>query len=243
MRAYQDERWAVKKFVILAITMTAGAFPPGQLYGEATVRSGVEQLNLLAYAEDLNKEDVSDREYAAHAIRSARTELIKRLLGIVEAAGQSQRKPSMQEPVEHPWHESKHLAIFLLGDLRASDAIPRLLENINYLNPRTIYVSEPLDIGGWYPAAEALSKIGMPAVDPIVAALSQLDPKSKTADTCCWILREILGVKLARARIQIAIEETRDASVRERLQAAFPYFRTPQEKAAEERAAQNEAAR
>jgi hypothetical protein len=178
------------------------------------------------------------RERAAEAIRNERRELIAAL---IQLAQQEVNPLPSTDPrfVEYPWHDSKHLSILLLGELRATEAVPVFLANLEYKNPRSI-VGGFMDVGGGYPAAEALSRIGMPAVDLTVAKLGQLDPKSKTANTCCWILKEILGVKLARARIHIAIEEARDAAARENLRAALPYFRTPQEKAAEERAAQRE---
>jgi hypothetical protein len=138
--------------------------------------------------------------------------------------------------IEYPWHDSKHLATLLLGSLRATQAVPVLLENIEYKNPRSIVVTSRLGKGGWHPAAEALSKIGMPAVGPTVEKLGDYAPKSKASEICCWVLKEILGVRLARLRLQIAIEETRDEAVKKNLTAALPYFKTDQEKAAEERA-------
>jgi hypothetical protein len=83
---------------------------------------------------------------------------------------------------------------------------------------------------------EALSKIGIPAVGPTIGKVGSYPSKSQGSELCCWILKKILGVRLGRLRLQIAIEETRDQAVKENLIAALPYFKTEQEKAAEERA-------
>jgi len=76
----------------------------------------------------------------------------------------------------------------------------------------------------------------MLAVGPTINKLGAYAPNSKGSELCCWLLKKILGVKLARLRLQTAIEETRDEAVKQNLTAALPYFKTNQEKAAEERA-------
>ena len=183
----------------------------------------------------LTTENRKEREKAAEAIRNDHTELIKRLIQL--AAAKVEPLPSSDPRfVEYPWHDSKHLAILLLGDLRAAETVPALLDNLKYKNPRSLVGGLLLDKGGWYPAAEALSKIGMPAVGPMIDKLGDSAPNSKDSELCCWVLKKILGVKLARLRLQIDIEETRDEAVKNNLTAVLPYFKTEQEKAAEERA-------
>ena len=191
------------------------------------------------YISALTGENLKDREKAAEAIRKEHAELIKQL---IELAGKEAER-SHPEDVEssYLWHDSKHLAMLLLGDLHAVEAVSVLLENLEYKNPNSIYVYEPLDKGGWYPAAAALSKIGMPAVGPTIEKLGSYAPKSKGSELCCWVVKKILGIKLARLRVQIAIEEARDTNVKQNLAAALPYFKTEQEKAGEERARRKKA--
>ena len=187
----------------------------------------------------LTAENLKDREKVAEAIRNERAKLAKQLIEL--AAEKVEPLPSSDlRFVEYPWHDSKYLAILLLGELRTVEALPVLLENLEYKNPRRLEGSY-LDTGGWYPAAEALSKIGMPAVEPTIKKLGGYAQKNKGSELCCWVLKKILGVKLARARLQIAIEETRDPTVKKNLTAALPYFKTEQEKAAEERARRKKA--
>lgn len=187
----------------------------------------------------LTVEILQERERTAEAIRQERTEL---LMQLIELADQEVGRLDPGDPRSpYPWHDSKHLAILLLGEFRAAEAVSVLLENLEYKNPRTLYVSEPLEPGGWYPSAEALSKIGMPAVEPTIKKLGGYAQKNKGSELCCWVLKKMLGVKLARARLQIAIEETRDPTVKKSLTAVLPYFKTEQEKAEEERARRKKA--
>ena len=188
----------------------------------------------LIISTGLTSKNREEREKAAEAIRNERTEIIKQLIEF--AAENVEPLPSSDSRfIEYPWHDSKHFAILLLGDMSAVEAVPVLLENIEYRNPRKLWGSL-LDKDGWHPAVEALSKIGMPAVEPTIKKLSSYEPKSDGSELCCWILKKILGVRLARLRLQIAIEETRDKAVKKNLVAALPYFKTSQEKAVEERA-------
>lgn len=182
----------------------------------------------------LTSRDLKEREQAAEAVHNEHTELIKRLIQL--AAQKVERRFPDDPTSSYPWHDSKHLSLLLLGDLRAVEAVLVLLENLEYKNPKTILVWEQLGIGGWYPAAEALSKIGTPAVGPTIDKLGAYPPEARGNLICCWILREILGVRLARLRLQIAIEETKDEAVKTNLTAALPDFKTLQEKLDEERA-------
>ena len=65
-------------------------------------------------------------------------------------------------------NEARACAIFLLGELRATNtvAIEILIDNINFQAPRELGLRLP--IWGQYPAEEALIKIGQPVVIPIL---------------------------------------------------------------------------
>jgi hypothetical protein len=212
--------------------------PIGRSIAETAAGAGEKSSDVLALAAELGSDNEKARESAAEGIVKVRGELVDRLMELAKQPGKVLVSPNGERRA-YLWHEPKHLAILLLGDLRASEAAPLLLENIEYRNPREFFGSMMTNTE-WYPAVEALSKIGMPSVDPTVIKLSHVDPKSKAAELCCWTLTEILGPRLARMRVQIAIEETPDASAREKLKAALPYefFKTREEKATEERAKQ-----
>lgn len=185
--------------------------------------------------EALKSVNEQEREKVAEAIRQQHQECVQ---GLIELAAEKVKPtPSRTtQDSEYIRHHSKHLAILILGDFRATEAVPVLLENLEYRNPNMLVVTTYPEEGQLYHAAGALSKIGMPAVGPTIKKLGSSAQKNKGGELCCWVLKKILGVKLARARLQIAIEETRDATVKKNLTAVLPCFKTEQEKAAEERA-------
>jgi hypothetical protein len=211
--------------VAIAVLIIRLSLPSQDLQPSDVKASESKNLGVGLDVSGLTGKNLQDREKAAEAIRKQRAELIKMLVGF--AAEKVKPLPSSDPRfIEYPWHDSKHLATLLLGDLRAVEAVPVLLENLEYKNPRTLIVTLLLDIGGQYPAAEALSKVGMPAVKATIDKLSSSTTSGKGSEICCWILKKILGVRLARLRLQIAIEETRDEAVKKNLSTALPYFKT-----------------
>jgi len=225
---------AIGFLIVAIVAFTIGLFLSGNSMQPVEANnSKSKNLDQHAGVSGLTAENLKDREKAAEAIRNERAQLIKQLIKL--AAEKVERLHPDDPKSSYPWCDSKHLAVLLLGDLRAVEAVPVLLENLEYKNPRSI-VTEYLDKGGWYPAVEALSKIGIPAIGPTIEKLGRYPPKSKGNELCCWMLKKILGVKLARLRLQIAIEETRDEAVKNNFTTVLPYFKTEQEKAAEERA-------
>jgi hypothetical protein len=60
-----------------------------------------------------------------------------------------------------------------------------------------------------------------PSVGPTIEKLAGYAPKSEGSGLCCWVLKKILGVRLGRVRLQIAIEEARDPTVKQNLTAAL----------------------
>jgi hypothetical protein len=202
-----------------------------------TIEAATDIVTKHKQEEDMAREEKiygsSKQIDAAQAIRQKWSDTISQL---IQSASRGVKPLSLSDPenIRYPRHDSKHLSILLLGDIRAVEAVPVLLDNLEYHNPRELAGSYQ-DVNGLYPAAEALSKIGMPAVGPTIKKLGDYAPNSKGSEICCWILKKILGVRLARLRLQIAIEETRDEAVKKNLSAALPYFKTDQEKAAEER--------
>ncbi len=168
----------------------------------------------------------------AKAIRLEHEKLIEELVNL---AGQNVPSSASRstEDANYIRHRAKELAIKLLGELRASQGVGVLLENLKYQNPNILVFQSYVEVGQLHPAAEALSKIGMPAVGPTIAKLAGYESNSTDSRICKWTLKEILGVRLARLRLQIAIDESRDPTVKERLDEALPYFKTLEERADE----------
>ena len=176
----------------------------------------------------MQAEKRQEREQASDAILKEHRALIKHLIELSD-------KPDRAEFHYSDWHDSKHLAMLLLAELRAAEAVDVLLEHLEYKNFHDIMTSH-VSLWERHPAAEALSKIGMPAIGPTIDKLGRCPPNSRGSQLCSWIIKKVLGAKLARVRLELAIEEAREDAVKQNLKAALPYFKTHEEKAAEERA-------
>jgi hypothetical protein len=174
-----------------------------------------------------------EREKGAEAIREQHQQLIRELIELADVKVKHVPSKSTQD-VEYIRHAAKHLTIVLLGDLHAVEAVPVLLDNLEYRNPNILVVTSYLEEGQLYPAAEALSKIGMPSVGPVIDKLGRYGEQEKGHSICRWIIREILGPRLGKVRLEMAIEETKDETVKKNLTAALPYFKTLKEKLDEE---------
>lgn len=231
MRAFETRILVVS--TIIAILILGAWVTVSTLYSAPPEISVPPSEPSMSNFSGLEAEKREDREKASELILKQHQRLVQHLIELSD-------KPDPLEFSPYEWHNSKHLAILLLGDLRAVEAVHVLLEHLEYKNPRNIMGSY-MDLGGYFPAAEALSKIGMSAVRPTIEKLGSYTKDSQGRRLCCWILKEILGVRLARVRLQIAIEESRDSAVKKNLTAALPYFKTDQERAAEERTRRKDA--
>lgn len=175
---------------------------------------------------ELEAEKLEDREKAAERIRQNHKNLIRQLIDL--ASKKTEKSGSKTRLLLPNPYDSKHLSILLLGDLRATEAIPLLLDNITYLNPK-YQTPSYLSAKDKYPAVESLIKIGIPAVQPVIEKLGTYDKASFARKNCCRILKEILGLRLAQLKLQIAIEETKEPTVKQNLTSVLPYFKTEKE--------------
>lgn len=118
----------------------------------------------------------------------------------------------------------KCLAIKLLGEMRAEEAISSLVQNLTYrVDPRLGGSSGRLEVGAWYPAAASLAKIGNPAMPNLLEFLGKsTDPVER--HLCVWILIRIDGRDVARFRVEKAIESSRLSQMKANLEAALEYF-------------------
>jgi len=163
----------------------------------------------------LEAEEREVREETFGKILKGRRECVQELIALAAKETQGVQGVMVEErgyaPVHYPWHDAKHLAMILLGDLRAAEAVPILLENLEYRVPRfTGYTSGRFAAvrgSAMHPATEALVKIGMPAVEPLVEKLAGLSEDGVARRLGVLVLDEILGRRLARARLQMVIEE------------------------------------
>lgn len=201
--------------IAMVLVLFAGLTVEAMCLGSSEGRPG--------YLTQLRSADPKEREEGARAISGQQKALVAELVAL--ASEDVERLHPEVPNSAYPWRDSKHLSILLLGELRAVEAVPVLIEDIGYKNPRSIVATEPLDKDGWYPAVEALSKIGMPAIEPIIKKLGGYDEECLGRELCCWVIKKVLGPRLGRVRLEIAIEESKKPEVKKNLQAAVnKYF-------------------
>ncbi len=212
----------MKKQIVLGLIIFVSAligFVAGMYFDKSgdKATSGVEIKNLKS-------KDVKERqEYVDSALESYE----KKVSDFIRLASE-EVEPLPINDLRYPWRDSKHLAILHLGDVRGSAAVQVLLDNLEYRNARDRGGSY-LDVGGWYPAGEALAKIGMPAVKPVIDKLSTYSGDSKGSEICCWILTKVLGAELAGQRVNIEIRRIRDETAKQNLKAALKYLENTKE--------------
>jgi len=92
----------------------------------------------------------------------------------------------------HLNNDNKTLAIYFLGTLRPTDAdsIEFLIEDIDFRASRTDPLLAPLR-WGQFPAQDALRKIGLPTVDPILNHLPKEDNELRR-QLMCNVLKQVL---------------------------------------------------
>lgn len=129
-------------------------------------------------------------------------------------------------------------AACLLGNLRAPEAIPALLDII-LLFEYGWYEAPPAGVLSWVngsPAGDALIKIGLPAVNPLVMRLvsddkSIRDPIS-TRYLCGFVIEDILGYHLtAQYLMKAAAEYPESSEERKRLESLAEYEQSAWESA------------
>jgi len=170
----------------------------------------------------LQATDAATRERASRKILAERDQLVAGLIALArQATTPEPHKRGRQEVPSYPYREPKHLAIELLGELRASEAVEVLLGNLTYCNP-VMYGSYRT----WesdFPAAVSLSEIGNPALGPALAKVARTDDELER-ELCCWIIERVEGEELAPIVLQLAIDKERYSGGKARLQAALEYL-------------------
>ena len=196
--------WAI----VFAASLTAAT-------AEEAVRREPDLIGLLQSAQ-------AEQRFAARSTMiQERRSLVRSL--IIVARGDTRGTPRERgEPLELT--SPKCLAIKLLGELRALEAVRSLVQNLAYrVDPR---VAGPLGgrgLGAWYPAAASLAEIGNPAVPEVLTFLGRsTDPIER--HLCVWILVRIDGRDVARFRVEKAIESCRLSDIKANLQSALEHF-------------------
>ena len=197
--------------------------------------SCVYVFGIVSELSELQSSNRNIRVAAQKKILENQSKLIDELIQYASADVKPQPKPHPDFPDSYPRLDSKHLSTLMLGELRAIDAIPVLIENIEYKNSRSFFDDRIPTLVELFPAVEALMKIGMPAIDPVIEKLGTYDKECQGRRNCVWIIKDVLGIYLGRCKLQRSIEKTTDETIKKNLQAIMPQFSELQEKLAEKR--------
>ena len=125
------------------------------------------------------------------------------------------------------WREPKHVALLALADQPDERSIQVLLANLAYCNPRSTKQESIEGLGCWFPCADALVRIGRPAMGPVLERVKQTDKNGRTLHNLCWVLNEYYGRNIARQLLREELANTGDDRLRRNLSGALePYFST-----------------
>jgi hypothetical protein len=119
----------------------------------------------------------------------------------------------------------KVLLIYTLGQLRSTWAVPSLVNIVDFRAP--FRDGPPSDIGRWgeYPAVDALTAIGTPAVRHIVEVLAT-EQNAARVRLMLTIIWQVEGRKPGQAWIEAALAAAKEDSAKKNLQNALKAYQT-----------------
>lgn len=162
--------------------------------------------------EALFSKNQQEQRLALGAIRREHVENVQSLIKLV----------GLKE-ADDSWQGVRHLAILLLGDMRATEAVPALAERLTYLPDLPAYTTERLNREAYYPCATALVKIGQPCVGAMMGKIEWSKDKA-VRELAAWVLMEVEGKERAAERLQSMADKSYDAKVKPRLQEAHDFI-------------------
>lgn len=163
---------------------------------------------------DLECKNHITRQYAYDGLLFQRQKQIDKLL---EIAG--------KKDVDGSFYGTFHLAVMALGELRATQAVWLLSENLTYIYPNVVCSTEIRDYEAYFPCAESLRLIGEPAIVPMMNIISSSDDALRRR-LAIWVIMEIEGKDQAVCRIDRAAAEEAAGTVKARLKTASDYIRS-----------------
>lgn len=166
----------------------------------------------LPIKQGLFSTDTNEQRMAIGTIRRQHTENVGLLIKLVG-----------QKDVDDSWEGVRHLAIRLLGDMRATEAIRALAERLTYLPTGPIFVTEILPREFYYPCAVALVNIGAPSVGAMTNTI-HWNKDTTTRDLAAWVLMQIEGKEQAAQHMQDLADKSYDNRTRPRLQEAHDFI-------------------
>lgn len=148
--------------------------------------------------------DGNERNQGVWAVRSDRRRTVRELHRIVVChAGQFEKQ------------ESVNMAIRLLGELREKDAVPMLVDKLDFTCRLPVGVSA-LPAFPTLPSVAALIDIGLPSLDPLVKRASERDDQV-IVERSAIVIDQVLGTDLAVLFVEERRNREKDDIRRRRL--------------------------
>lgn len=167
----------------------------------------------------ITSEIEKNRVSARQAVLDNRRDTIKHLLSVVNS-------PIEKGENFFTYTTSRNVAIFLLGKLRAKEAVTDLTEWLVHKPGQgtTIWELKTLT-----PAGQALFEIGLPSVPPLVELLQSEapTPDSLRREQCIKIIVSIKGLPETELLFEGAVAKETDSRRRENLKAAMDRLKDP----------------
>ena len=169
---------------------------------DVSVEKPLEGLVSTNYGEGVGAAVVLDRQ---------RAELVKRLLAVCNSTNSV---------------HVKELAIIVLGQYRASEAVPFLVQHLEW-----DYSIDMMFYGGWprnsaestaamSPVGQALVNIGVPAISAVLDKIAETDDP-KITESCVRVCRAAEGPEVTRFRLQGRLEKETKQKQKDRFQSAL----------------------
>ena len=175
---------------------------------------------------DLTALDLAGRERAYADVVQQRDRTVADLLLTADLDAEAARRKGASLQEYSALVDGKNLAMDALGAYRASEAVDCLLRQLTYQTPRSISVDGYKEYERNFPAAAALSEIGMPAVGPALEKLADA-PGPVEWRLCAWIVKDVLGSDLALAALRMHADTEADPTRKARLEAGIEFIAKP----------------
>ena len=170
-----------------------------------------EQGRNQVFIDKLRAKDDKVRLQAENDLLAERAQTVRGLLAILEKPTSPSASWLMSETPEN-------LAIHVLGEMRAVEAIPAL---VKWAEPPKGGYDVDGDVPEYMsPAGQALAKIGKPA-DPALIGVLRVSKNDPYWTICLEILKQIEGPKCAAIMVEEAMGKETEALFKENLQAAL----------------------
>jgi hypothetical protein len=168
----------------------------------------------------LRSTDMAERIRATNAVLRERRVVVEGLISIVRSSKDDENAPDIEIGREQ---SAKHLAMSLLGELRAEEAVGVLTANLLYRVKPTRGGTSEISIAGRYPAARALWQIGSPAVPEVMGRLL-VSRNPAERHICLWLLVKIEGRHVAKFRVESALQAREPQYDKANLREALKWF-------------------